>query len=47
MQFCDHMEEVLKGVRKELWLRGPGRLWGTGRVSSHLVRDKGRKKLLP
>lgn len=19
MQFCDHMEEVLKGVRKEVW----------------------------
>lgn len=20
MQFCDHMEEVLKGVREEVWL---------------------------
>lgn len=25
MQFCDHMEEVLKGVRKEVWLPGPDR----------------------
>jgi len=45
MQFCDHMEEVLKGVRKAARL--PGTRWtlgtrprspaGAGRVNSRLA----------